>query len=131
LDDNGFCFLAGNFFNTLTLGTLPAINSNPSLFTAFIARLNGFSVGLNDISNSVQVNVYPNPTSDFVNFEMPKGTYINAVEIFNVAGQLMMNQNYNLPMQNASLNISELPSGNYKVRVIANEGYVVKSIQVK
>jgi len=131
LDDNGFCFLAGNFFNTLTLGTLPAINSNPSLFTAFIARLNGFSVGLNDITNSVQVNVYPNPTSDVVNFEMPKGTYINAVEIFNVAGQLMMNQNYNLPMQNASLNISELPSGNYKVRVIANEGYVVKSIQVK
>jgi hypothetical protein len=62
---------------------------------------------------------------------MPKVTYINAVEIFNVAGQLMMNQNYNLPMQNASLNISELPSGNYKVRVIANEGYVVKSIQVK
>lgn len=131
LDDNGFCFLAGNFFNTLTLGTLPGIIANPSLFTPFIARLNGFSVGLNDISNDVKVNVFPNPTSDVVNFEMPKGTYINSIEVFNIAGQLMMNQNFNLPMQNASINVSELSTGNYKVRVIANEGYVVKSIQVK
>lgn len=69
-----------------------------------------------DVDNFVdeipcQINVFPNPTSDRINFQFCEGIpKADRIRIYNAAGQLVMDE-----QQKASLSIKHLPPGSYEV----------------
>ncbi|QZT38073.1 T9SS type A sorting domain-containing protein [Halosquirtibacter xylanolyticus] len=73
------------------------------------------------------LNIYPNPTSEFfvLNSEDP----IRKVEVFNVLGTKVKDVVNYLP--NSRVDVANLPSGQYLVRVTTNKGTKVRSLMVK
>ena len=69
-------------------------------------------LGVKDINNMNLYNIYPNPTSDIVNFTFNKSINIPKVEIkiYTAAGTLVIHSK-----KTTSLSVKELPSGVYFV----------------
>ena len=69
-------------------------------------------VAVNDLypSTASRVTVYPNPTSEFVNFDWKENSYFD-IRVISSDGRLVMDRRRMYRGQN--LNISELPSGSY------------------
>lgn len=130
-DENGYCFALGNFYGNLTLGSLPAVSSAALTISTYIARLNGFTTGLVESKADISFNLYPNPTSDRIQIELPANKFINEVELFNVTGQRVSNTEFTLPVQKTSIDVSSLSPGFYLVKVLTPEGYVSKSLEIQ
>ncbi len=79
------------------------------------------AVGINNV-NDINVNIYPNPVSCVLNIE---GEGIEQVEVMDLNGRII------LTSAATSLNIENLASGVYMVRVIAAEGTRVEKIVKK
>lgn len=84
------------------------------------------STGINNPALAHQVKIFPNPASDILHIQTSALT-IQRVEIFNAQGQLL--QRYN----NAATQIftSHLPTGMYALRILTNEGFLVKPFVIK
>lgn len=130
-DDNGYCFALGNFYGNLTLGSLAPISSATLTISSYIARLNGFTTGLVEAKAAIAISLYPNPTSGHVEIELPASKFINEVEVFNVAGQRVLNSEFSLPLQKATIDVSKFIPGMYVVKVLTPEGYVSKSLEIQ
>lgn len=76
-----------------------------------ITALFGPRVGVENI-DALSLELYPNPVRDILNI---KGQY-QSLEIFNMAGQLLVTAN-----GEALINVSNLPSGTYIVKAISND----------
>lgn len=68
----------------------------------------------------IRVNVFPNPTSEYVNIESE--TEVKRVEMFNIDGRLVRLENTDA--QNHTVNINDLPSGMYILRVLFKDNGV-------
>jgi len=132
-DENGYCFALGIFYGNLTLGTLTAITSspNPNTTSTYVARLNGFTTGLVEAKANINFSLFPNPSSGSVQIELPTSKFINEVEVFNVTGQRVYNNEFSLPVQKTSIDLGNLSPGMYLVKVLTPEGYVSKSLEVQ
>lgn len=64
------------------------------------------------------VSVYPNPAYDEVNIVIPSNTDHYIVELFNVEGKMLHSQK-----NNNSIDVSNLPTGNYIIRFTNDQGY--------
>jgi hypothetical protein len=62
-DNNGYCYVMGNFFGTMTLGTLNPVSSLPTNIGTYIGRLNGFTTGFQEVKAPINFLLYPNPTT--------------------------------------------------------------------
>lgn len=82
----------------------------------------GTGVGIEDVDN-VNVSVYPNPANDVLNIE---GEGIQNVELLDVNGRTVLTN-----ANGGSLNISNLATGVYVVRVITNNGISTQKIVKK
>lgn len=71
------------------------------------------SMGVNDL-NKNEVEIYPNPTSDFVYIQSQSA--IELVQIYNLNGQLV------LTTQADQINLTHLPKGDYIIKVKTKEG---------
>lgn len=69
------------------------------------------------------VNVYPNPTSGIVNFEMNDYQY---VEVYNTVGKMVMKSS-----SNSTLDISNQPNGMYIVRFVGDGKSITRKIVKK
>jgi len=78
---------------------------------------------VNDFSATTNISVYPNPVNDILTFSSNQP--IEKILISNILGQQI---NANLDSDNITLDMSNLPSGNYFVRITI-EG-VSKTIKV-
>ncbi len=83
------------------------------------------------IKSTIKINMYPNPTNSNINFEFknmkPRDFY--NIEIYSSIGRLVKTVKLN---SKNPLNISELPKGNYFVRVwTSNIHYITKQIMVQ
>lgn len=66
--------------------------------------------------NNIQVNVYPNPTSDFITIEDLKDNFSNGqIAIFNFLGQLVYQNNLN--NTSSKINLSDLQNGAYFIKI--------------
>lgn len=66
-----------------------------------------------------QVQLFPNPASHFISFQLPENTVAENVVIFDMRGSAVLNST-----SVSSINIAELPKGQYTLRVAtANEVY--------
>lgn len=58
--------------------------------------------------NTLTYNVYPNPTTDFINID---GVDVQSVKIFDMSGKLMISEN------SVKLDVSYLPNGYYTILI--------------
>lgn len=77
-------------------------------------------------NEKVEVNVYPNPTTNFVTITAISD--MDHVNIYNLNGQLVY-QTINTPLNHVIIDVSDLKAGNYIVEaVLTNQAAVVKQI---
>jgi len=111
----------GGIFNGFIL---PRVGSELQL-DAVTLITSSASVEENNIANSV---IYPNPTSDVLNFNI-KGTDATAINIYSLDGKLLLSQDANGAA--GSVNVSSLNAGMYIYQIATTSGESVKSTFVK
>ncbi len=79
------------------------------------------TLGTTEVINSRQLQIYPNPVKDVLNFKLSDGLTAESVEIYDFAGQKINLKNSKFL---SSLNVSSLRTGTYILRVKANDGKV-------
>lgn len=76
-----------------------------------------FHVGIDDVE-SLNVNLYPNPASRFVNVE--SADVISEVEVYNTLGQQVIRRNVNAA--SVQLDLGALTVGTYTLRIVSANG---------
>lgn len=84
------------------------------------------TLGLTELEAVKAIAVYPNPVSHYFMITSPQ-VQIDEVEVYNALGQLVKSQK--LTQTNNVINIDELSSGNYYLRIY-NEGKFLKSDKI-
>lgn len=84
--------------------------------TIYVYNENGFSFIENSIANALTLNLYPNPTSGLLTIDS-KEKYSNYF-VYNMLGEVLENGN----IENSKIDLSELPSGVYTVKVVGEKG---------
>lgn len=81
----------------------------------------GTTLGLDN--RQAQINIFPNPTKDFVNVE---GNNMCKVEVVNVFGQVVFSNE--VETDHLQFDLSEYPVGLYMMRVVTNKGIITNQI---
>lgn len=114
--------LSSNGYNSETV-YLAFVNNTEDGFILYLDDIHAWKedpVSVNEIVAAIQVNVYPNPTTEIVNVET--SAQLIQIELLSLNGDLMLSS------KNASLNLSNYPVGVYFLKVVTEEGIVVKRI---
>jgi len=72
------------------------------------------------------VSVMPNPAKEIITIKPINKVEIYELDIINAAGQQMLSKEFSKNHQKTSVNISNLPTGNYVIRISTNKGLVIK-----
>jgi hypothetical protein len=114
--------LSANGYNSETV-YLAFVNNTEDGFILYLDDLHAWKedpVSVNEIAAAIQVNVYPNPMTEIVNVET--SAQLIQIELLSLNGDLILSS------KNASLNLSNYPVGVYFLKVVTEEGIVVKRI---
>jgi hypothetical protein len=79
--------------------------------------------------NASQLKLYPNPATQHVILENVSGLKMKHITLFNVLGQEVLS----LPVTNnakQSINVTQLTSGIYQVRIECEEGIVMRKLEI-
>jgi hypothetical protein len=77
--------------------------------------------------NSMNVSIMPNPANDYIHIE--SSLTISSVEVFNLAGNKV--KTFNINGFDSKINVSELASGSYLLKVNSNDNYKVFNIVIE
>ncbi len=88
--------------------------------------INIYGVGINEL-NQNSVNVFPNPATD--NITVQANSNIKQIYIYNVTGQLVINQTVNT--KKITLSVSGLSTGVYSLKAILDNGTFTKKIVIQ
>jgi hypothetical protein len=114
--------LSTNGYNNQTIH-IAFVNNTEDGFILYLDDIRAWKedpVSVNELSADLQVKVYPNPTLDMVN--VVTAAQLIQLELLSINGDLMTTTESN------SLNLSNYPFGVYFLKVITEEGIVVKRI---
>jgi uncharacterized repeat protein (TIGR01451 family) len=75
-------------------------------------------LAVNDFEFSSYFSLYPNPAKNILNLETKKNIKISSLSIYNVLGQLVQV----ITSPNKTIDVSELKSGNYLVKIVTDNG---------
>jgi hypothetical protein len=76
------------------------------------------------VENSMEVNIMPNPANDFIQIESTMS--ISSIELYSLAGNKV--KTFNPNGYSNKINVSELASGSYLLKVNSNDKYKVFNI---
>jgi hypothetical protein len=76
------------------------------------------------VENSMKVNIMPNPANDFIQIESTMS--ISSIELYSLAGNKV--KTFNPNGYSNKINVSELASGSYLLKVNSNDNYKVFNI---
>ena len=76
-----------------------------------------YNLGIDDI-DALQVNIYPNPASRFLNLESAEG--LSEVTVYNALGQQVIARSVNADA--IQLDLGNLVAGNYTLRIVSQNG---------
>ncbi len=124
-------FVLNNTFNGETFILNTDFQPDTLLFDADLWILKGETNVYQIQPLETMLSISPNPTTDFINIKLKNSVeIIYAVEIFNSIGQKVNEQTIN-QLKDVKMDISNLPSGVYIVRVSTSLGIINKKIIVK
>ena len=82
-----------------------------------------------DVKRSNDVHLFPNPTSDYINYQAVDGNEnINEIEVFDITGKAVLRASHQ--QLNGRVNTSQYHSGVYLMRVNTTTGIVTKKFRV-
>ena len=115
-----------NFYEYYVSIEVASCSSDPLL--PFNLRSNLELVNPNLSINNVnllgqEIQIYPNPASDYLNISIPKGVEITAVSIYNAVGQRIF-----VTVEFENINILNLSAGLYYISINTNKGVVNKTM---
>ena len=90
----------------------------------FLAKSDGYNVGIDDLHNSANISVYPDPADENLVIEIKTGVLESSVSVINLEGQELIQQK--VTESKISLDISSLPVGVYFVKVTGEHTVQVK-----
>lgn len=96
-----------------------------------IIATNTYTVTVIDLATDIDdfdkaaVKIFPNPTSNF--FQITENEYVTDVEIFNIVGKKMLVTPH---VNGNSYDISSFPNGLYLVRMMDDEGNILKTSRI-
>ncbi len=79
------------------------------------------NLGVTEIINSKDLQVYPNPVKDVLNFKMANNLQVESVELYDMTGRKVNTVNAKAVKD---VNVSSLRKGTYILKVKANDGKV-------
>lgn len=79
------------------------------------------NLGVTEIINSRDLQIYPNPVKDVLNFKLSNNLKVDTIEIYDLTGKQVNVKNSKFV---SSVNVSNLPKGNYILKVRADDGKV-------
>lgn len=85
------------------------------------------NVGINEATNNVTLNTYPNPANDVV--YVSSSVEIKTLSLTNIVGQTVLSTEVN--NSNTSVDVSTLSSGVYMLRVETTEGFRTEKLVVE
>lgn len=83
-------------------------------------------VGLEDVAIDNAIELYPNPTTSYVNIKTASGINIERVVVTNALGAHVLSADWSNGSQ--TLDIAKLPSGIYTMEVYTNKGTMVRKV---
>jgi hypothetical protein len=83
------------------------------------------TVGIDNLSSTDQINLYPNPANDFV-FVESNDLKLNNIRIFNIKGNLV--RQIDLISSNEKIDISNLAKGQYVLTFETNDNIITKKV---
>ncbi len=87
---------------------------------------NNTEEGITIITNTVDLNIYPNPsTGQFTLEAKNQNLKLKTIEVFNVLGQKVLNEMPETEQSTYKINIASQPDGVYLYRVIAASGEII------
>ena len=95
-------------------------------YGSFISILAQWGVNIDEYSQNTNVNVYPNPANDKIYIESQ--THILTIEIYDIYGRVQNLRNSETQELRSSIDISNLKSGIYFIKINTDEGNIVKRI---
>ena len=123
MDMTGNIYIAGNFCsNALAFGTTVLTNpfSANYTFDLFLAKSEN-SIGISELSDSLNIYIFPNPSSGNATIIIPEKAII---EILNIEGQLI--KTINTADKQTGIDVSDLSSGVYIIKAKTDRGVAVK-----
>lgn len=114
-----------NFTNPLTY-TVTAQDASTKQWTVTITKL---TTGLNNISLSESINIYPNPTTDqlFIDLKNFKGL-VNSISLFDIQGKEVFRDDN---ITNDNLQLNNLNDGIYVVHIETDQGAINRKVIVQ
>lgn len=86
----------------------------------------GFSNEVTETLNKNHINIYPNPANENIIIE---GLQTGKIEIMDINGKFIKNVNVSKTM--TSIDISKLSSGVYSIKIITDDGIIIKKLVKK
>ena len=85
------------------------------------------TLSINSEFLKLSTKVFPNPVMDIMQIEVSDDTVIEGIELFNMKGE---NVKHFMKVEKA-LNVSELVSGVYYLRISTNKGEITKNVLIE
>ncbi|HPL76906.1 MAG TPA: T9SS type A sorting domain-containing protein, partial [Paludibacteraceae bacterium] len=114
----------------VTISSLPAgshtiVKGSGSSYLFYISTVYDTLSGIRDTAPSTSIQLYPNPVSNLLNIN--SNEKVTKIEIFSISGQIITQLNGN----SSSIDLSNLSSGNYLIKIHTQNGVLTKLIVKK
>lgn len=114
---------------SLNLGTWEEETVVTQSLCGVISSLTGevqeVALGISDVDSDKVIQIFPNPASQFLNIE--NANNIETLSVYNTMGKLVLRE----VQDNELIDVSELNSGLYFVRIVFNNHEIVKKIIIE
>lgn len=87
----------------------------------------GEITAVSELNANLEIQVFPNPSSDILNLNYPAEIEIQNIELMDIVGKTI--KAFSNPV--SIIDVSDLPAGNYLLRIETNQGLAVKKILVE
>ena len=84
-----------------------------------------------DITTLLSISIFPNPACDFINIQNLSNSDKNInIELYDLIGALIQKHTLKVGTTNAVLDIKNLNSGNYLLKISSDQHLMVKKITI-
>jgi hypothetical protein len=125
--------LMAEFANEFTIGGInyygSDTNGDPEAYYDDVCFGEGWplSVDIEDISSEEEISIYPNPAKDIVHINTSSD--VEKIELISISGQLMLEQN--TFGNQIDLNVSEIETGIYFVRIFSSSKVITRKLVIE